>query len=197
MTDLKAKDYRRMFLEEIGFPLIRANAERFVPEVGDLRKVSNLKMVYEVAMEWKEQQSKSAYERELKIAELEAELECLRSQLPKPTETSVESAEPENHLADYVASLSDQGAVEAIVSTALQADSDTKKTYRKLARAFHPDSSNLPKDRATALFATLSRLYEQLNDTSTALNSILENERERSTVRVAKESQLVNDDIWF
>ncbi len=55
-SELKAKDYRRLFLELVGFPLIRANAVRFVADIGDLRRVDNLKRVYEAAAKWKDSQ---------------------------------------------------------------------------------------------------------------------------------------------
>jgi hypothetical protein len=65
MTTFKAADYRRMFLEKIGFPLIRANAIRFVSDIGDLCKAVNLRRVYEASLEWLAKQSESQHENQV------------------------------------------------------------------------------------------------------------------------------------
>lgn len=167
MAELRAKDYRRMFLEEIGFPLIKANALRFLPEVGDLRKVENLRLVLEAALKWKaeqaepnekyakqiEQLEEQIKEKEEKIAYLEEEVECLRSEADQ-------SLNPEQHLANYLAEAPDVVA-ENVVAVVLGSSDNAKIAYRNLSKVFHPDISCLPKDRATKLFATLGRLYGQ------------------------------------
>jgi hypothetical protein len=178
MAELKAKDYRRMFLEEIGFPLIKANAQRFLPEVGDLRKVDNLKLVFEAALRWKAEQIKpdeqcdkrikqleeQVREKEEKIAHLEEEVDLLSSKL---TTCAEQPLKPEEHLASYLADVSEI-VVENVVFAVLDSSDNRKNAYRSLSKIFHPDTSFLPKNKATKLFATLSRLYEQ-NPYTTAL----------------------------
>lgn len=53
--ELKAKDYRRLFEELTGFPLKKCNAVKIIPDIGDLRKVNNLRLVYEAAVTQKTQ----------------------------------------------------------------------------------------------------------------------------------------------
>jgi (p)ppGpp synthase/HD superfamily hydrolase len=150
MELLKASEYRRLFLAEIGFPLIRANALRFVPEVGDLRKVVNLKLVYEAAMTWKaEQQEKKAF-LENRIAQLETEVEKLKEQAqPEPEQ-------PEKVLAEYLAEVPEEVA-EAVI-TAVVTD---KASYRKLAKFLHPDTAAIAKDKAEALTKIANHVFNR------------------------------------
>jgi hypothetical protein len=186
---LTAKNYRQKFLEEIGFPLIRANAERFVSGVGDLRKTENLKLVYERALLWKEEQSvQMCRHQDERIAQLEAELEQLRSA------PELEVLTPEEHLVTYTASIPEESA-ETVLSTVLSLDDlAAKDTYRKLAKALHPDTSRLPKNKAEALIKIANRLYQTHSSNSTIVPSY---GLRKSKVTVGTTSWVVNDDIDF
>ena len=150
MELLKASDYRRLFLLEIGFPLIRANALRFVPDVGDLRKVANLKLVYEAAMAWKaEQRDKEAFW-ENRIAQLEVEVKTLKEQ------TKPEPEQPEEILAEYLAEVPEEVA-EAVIAVVVT----DKASYRKLAKFLHPDTAAIAKDKAEALTKIANRTFNR------------------------------------
>jgi hypothetical protein len=151
MELLKASEYRKLFLLEIGFPLIRANAQRFVPEIGDLRKIANLKLVYDAAMRWKVEQQEKETLRENRIAELEAELEQLneQSKLKAPEQ-------PEEFLVEYLAEVSDEVA-EAVIEAVVV----DKKSYRRLAKFLHPDTAAIAKHKAEALTKIANRVFSR------------------------------------
>jgi hypothetical protein len=208
MADLKASDYRQKFLEEIGFPLIKANAKRFVQEVGDLRKTDNLKIVFEAAMRWKEQQPKDMSEelarQQSQLSELTQKLDVAQAEIEELKSRQVElspeepTKEPERQLAEYIASVSLPTA-EDVLSAVFYADKGAAKdTYRRLSKVFHPDTTRLPKDEAATLFALVRRLYEQINSRPLA-NNIVNDERKESESETGTTSYWVNDigDIDF
>lgn len=193
MADLKASDYRQKFLEEIGFPLIKANARRFVPEVGDLRKTDNLKIVFEAAMRWKAQQPKdmtdelTKQQSELsnlrqKLEAAEIEIENLKSQSVNPGVEEVKIDEPERQLAEYVASASPSTAEDILIAVFYADKGSAKETYRRLSKVFHPDTTHLAKDKAATLFALVRRLYEQINSNRLANNIVNDERTERESV---------------
>jgi hypothetical protein len=204
MADLKAHDYRQMFLKEIGFPLIRANAERFVPRVGDLRKTENIKAVFEAAMQKKAEENRRAEEKqqqhEAELAALRQELKLAKAepeQVDKP-EAHPPKEEPERQLAHYVASAPIDTAEKIIAAVLSSEEIDYKSTYRRLSKVFHPDTTSLEKTKAAELFTLLCRLYEATANSYSSLNSILEHDNQQvRSVRVTRESQLIDDDIWF
>lgn len=153
MELLKASEYRRLFLELIGFPLIKANAVRFVPDIGDLRKVANLKQVYEAAIAWKaEQQDKEKFW-ENRIAELEAEVEQLKQETePTPPQ------QPEEALATYLAEVPEEVAEAVIAAVVID-----KQSYRTLAKFLHPDTAAIAKEKAEALIKIATRIHNRPN----------------------------------
>jgi septal ring factor EnvC (AmiA/AmiB activator) len=200
MADLKAHDYRQMFLKEIGFPLIRANAERFVPRVGDLRKTENVKAVFEAAMQKKMEEHQRVEEKqkqhEAEIEALRQELELVRTRLeqveePEPNHTE---EEPERQLAHYVGSVSMDAAEKIICAVLCSEQTDCKHTYRRLSKVFHPDTTSLPKDKAAELFALLRRLYEQVAESNNSFNSILGYDKSRSHEPDERKSWISKED---
>lgn len=204
MTDLKAQDYRRMFLDKVGFPLIRVNAERFVPGIGDLRKTENVKAVFEAAMQKKAEEEREVEEKrqqhEAELTALRQELELAKAKLEQvdQPDTTPPEEEPERQLAHYVSAISVDTA-ERVLSAVLHSEQiDYKSTYRRLSKVFHPDTASIPKDKAAELFALLHRLYEQIVESNNSFNFILDHDNQQTQrVRVTRESQLVDDDIDF
>jgi hypothetical protein len=181
MELLRASEYRRLFLLEIGFPLIRANAQRFVQDIGDLRKVANLKLVYEAAMCWKaEQREKEAFW-ENRIAQLEAEVENLKEQVQPTLE------QPEEVLAEYLAEVPEEVA-EAVI-TAVVTD---KVSYRKLAKFLHPDTAAIAKDKAEALTKIANRVFDK---PSNSVNH--ESKQSKPSTKPSYKNEYGLDDIPF
>jgi hypothetical protein len=200
MGELKAKDYRQMFLSEIGFPLIKANAKLFVADVGDLRKVENLKLVYEVAMQRKDEEERdrqSANEsirRELEaqvqaVQELEqqlAEKDCRIEELESKVEYfsnlqlpgSTNETDSERQLAEYVAQAPVNTAEEVILAILRTDPASPKVAYRRLSKVFHPDTTDLPKNKAAELFDMTRCLYEQIGYSQTVAGDIIDDNGE-------------------
>lgn len=177
MADLKAKDYRRMFLEEIGFPLVKVNAQRFVSEVGDLRKVENLKLVFEAAMRWKSEriqpygEREESLERELRekdvlLAELEERVKELEQQaVNTPAPVTENQVEPEVHLVNYLADApGEEAQVIFQCFMPINDEKSSQRVYRKFAKFLHPDATFLPEDKAVFLFNVLQSSYQRVKD---------------------------------
>jgi curved DNA-binding protein CbpA len=195
MSEFTAKDYRRKFLEEIGFPLIRANAERFVPGVGDLRKPQNLKLVYEKAMEWKQEQvPRDCTQEQERITQLEFELEQLRASIEESKTLETETPTPEEHLVEYISSVPEECAEKVIATVLSLEDLVEKETYLKLAKALHPDTSRLPKNKAEALIKIANRLHE-IYSSNTYI--VYGHGIRQSEAKAGTSSWLVDDDIDF
>jgi uncharacterized protein with von Willebrand factor type A (vWA) domain len=189
LDQLKAADLRELFFREIGFPLIKANAMQYIPDVGDLRKTENIRLVVKVALERKaveteqrRQQAEAAriekarYAAELtaqasllqsfkarvkaRVQELERQLEEKEQEVMQSQEKQQEPMEPEDYLAQFVASVDEsvgEPVVNAAITAQVQQGKEFSAVYRKLAIAFHPDSSKLEEQKATEAFKVLSR----------------------------------------
>jgi hypothetical protein len=102
---------------------------------------------------------------------LQKEIETLFAQLSSPEEHTGHQAElsAEDNLAAYLEA-QPEPITECILAALFSASGETSKsTYRKLAKAFHSDSSRLPKHRAEALFRILRSMYEQLTDSQQSI----------------------------
>lgn len=193
-----------MFLEKVGFPLIRANAERFVPGIGDLRKTENVKAVFEAAMQKKAEEDRKAKEKDqqhkLELEALRQELDLAKAELEQvdQSEQTLPQEEPERQLAHYVASVPIEAAEKVLSAVFYAEQGDYKSTYRRLSKVLHPDTTSLPSIKAAELFALLRCLYEQIVESSNSFNFILGYDNQQAQrVRVTRESQLVDDDIDF
>jgi hypothetical protein len=152
MELFKAAEYRKLFLELTGFPLIKANAVRFVPDVGDLRKVANLKLVYDAAAAWKAEQKDKEEFWEKRIAQLEAQVEQLSQKVQSPAPPE----QPEEVLATYLAEVPEEVAEAVIAAVVID-----KQSYRTLAKFLHPDTAAISKDKAEALIKIATRIYDR------------------------------------
>ena len=198
MELLKASEYRQLFLEKIGFPLIRANAVRFVPNIGDLRKVENLKRVYDAALQWcVERKEKEDFWSDRALT-LESELEQLKHEIKALKEEKTEMLDkvktlaPEEALATYLAEVPEEIA-EAVISVVIV----NKESYREIAKVLHPDTTPIKKQKAEALIKIANRIHEINSKTSSLHQNHGFRESQPETVSQGYKNEWGLDDIPF
>lgn len=179
---MKTAELRKQFKELTGFPLVRANAEVFVPKVGDLRRVENLKIVVKAVVA-------SISEKDELIAELKSEIASLKAEVEEKQE--VPPVDEIEVVAAACVEVSEPVA-EQILSAMLTSDKEQTKTiYRKLARAFHPDSTRLEKEKAARCFAIVTEIVEKYT------KGIYGERREPVNSRNESQSEFVStEELW-
>lgn len=175
--NMKASELRKQFKEITGFPLIRANAEVFVPAVGDLRRVQNLEIVVEAAVATHSGSSTSSTQlsdlgnenKELKstIAELESELSKTEGAIAELETVLDEKDETIAKMQSQIEDLKNQGftAVSEVEAIAIACVEVSESMAEEIVSAvLYHDTSNvkaLYRQLAIALHPDKTRLNKE------------------------------------